>query len=539
MRKRALALLAGMLAVGSLLLVGCNKKNDKPIDTTPIASVTETQHEESTTEPPATSAEAEVTTVESEGTTTVPEVTETEPETTVTESDTTATAPTETTTEPETTVTEPELTETEPVATETIPDDSPLPQPETVVASPVTNFRYKGHISFINGTAFDLDGYRDMLTSPKVHVVPEVSGITTDEGNVLYLSGYAAMNGGQEGIYWSVDGETWYSFVGGSYSDAGEELVGELTDSHSAWMLTGVFEENVVFSGVAADLSAYVGQTVTVKVAVGGTQNGLCHFLTLEVTVGDTNEGDDENGDEGGLPSLNGKTPYEAYESVRNQIDGILSNCQEHSITNQYLSFMGESALMQTVESVSKVNGNDMESIVTTVNYLESTSSVMKSYYKGGWLYGDQDGTTFKAQLTKEQMYEIVYGAGAAGEEKILNMPESWFTDVVFTENEDGTYGIRIMMSGERVAEVIDRLGIADMTALGMEISDLCYSIILDADGNLVSIVYTFRLTMELEGEIMAIDSESIITYTNVGTTTITLPEGCEGYVDVTDQLVG
>jgi len=123
-------------------------------------------------------------------------------------------------------------------------------------------------------------------------------------------------------------------------------------------------------------------------------------------------------------------------------------------------------------------------------------------------------------------------------EEKILNMPESWFKDVGFTENEDGTYSIRVLLEGDRVEEVIGRLGIADMAALGMELSDLCYDIVLDAEGNFVKIVYTFRLTMDVEGEAMVIDSESIITYTGIGSTTVTLPDGCDGYIDVTDQLL-
>ena len=500
MNIRVLSLVAGLLVVGSMLLVGCDK-SDEPIDTTPIeTTVNTTAPSEETSDPEVTTTEAEETTIEDEVTTTEPEETTTEPE--------------ETTTEPDTT---------------------PLPQPETIAASPVKNFRYKGHITSINGVAYDLNGYRDMVADPKVHVIAQQNGIVLGANNRLYLSGWAAMNGGQKGIYWSIDGTNWFSFVGGSYANATEEIKTEAGNQESAWMLTNVVDANVVFADVAADLSAYAGQTVTVQVAVGGTTNGLCHFLTLEVTVGGGSAGDN---DVAGLPTLNGQTPYEAYESVREQVDGMLTNCQENNTTNQYLSYMGQTALMQTVESVSKINGNDLESITTTVSYLDSTTSVTKSYYKDGWLYGNENGTTFKAQLTMEQMYAIVYGTDAANEEKILNMPESWFKDVGFTQNEDGTYSIRVLLEGDRVEEVIGRLGIADMAAMGMELSDLCYDIVLDAEGNFLKIVYTFRLTMDLEGEAMVIESESTITYTGIGSTTVTVPDGCDGYVDVTDQLV-
>ena len=32
-------------------------------------------------------------------------------------------------------------------------------------------------------------------------------------------------NGGQKGIYWSVDGQNWFSFVGGSYATATDEII--------------------------------------------------------------------------------------------------------------------------------------------------------------------------------------------------------------------------------------------------------------------------------------------------------------------------
>ena len=378
MKNRVFALLAGLLVAGSMLLVGCDTKNDEPVDTSPVEIATTTPSEESSSEPEETSTPTESSS-QFEETSAEPEESSTTPEESSSQPEESSTTPEESSSVPEETETEPDVTETEPKETETEPEETET-EPEATETEPETT--------------------------------------------------------------------------------------------------------------------------------------------------------------ETGLPTLNGKTPYEAYEGVRDQIDGLLTNCQENSTANQYLTFMGKTALMQTVETVSKVNGNDVEAVVTTVNYMDSTSSVSKSYYKGGWLYGEQNGTTFKAQLTMDQMYAIVYGTDAANEEKILNMPESWFKDVNFTENEDGTYSIRVMLEGDRVEEVIGRLGIADMAAMGMELSDLCYNIVLDAEGNFVSIIYTFRMTMEVQGETMVIDSESIITYTNIGSTTVTLPDGCESYVDVTEQLI-
>ena len=519
MKKRIAVLAVGLLLAGSMLLVGCDK-DEKPVDTSPI-DTTATQAADDTTLPTDTD-------------TTQPEDTDaTQPE------DTDATQPEDTdATQPEDTdATQPEDTDaTQPEDTDA-PGDEAFSDPEKLTATPVTNFRYWGHVVLINGVTYNLNGYRDMVADPRVHVVAEQSGIVLSDDGRLTLSGWAVMNGGQKGIYWSVDGENWTSFVG-NYSDATEVIRNEASDANSAWILTSVADANAVFTDVVADLSAYLGQTVTIKVAVGGTSNGLCHFLTLDVTVGGNGSEDETTGGESNIPTFNGMTPYEAYESARDQIDGILSNCQENSSSNQYLSYMDQTELMQIVTMVSRINGNDIETITTTANYMDGTTSTSKTYYKDGWLYGDQGGTTFKAQLTMEQMYAIVYGIDAANEEKILNMPESWFKDATFVENEDDTYSIRILLDGDKLEEVIERLGVADMAAMGMEISDLCYNIALDMDGNFRGVDYTFTMTMEVEGETMTLLSESFITYSSVGTTTVTLPDGCADYVDVTDQLL-
>ncbi len=168
---------------------------------------------------------------------------------------------------------------TEPEVTPDAPDAS-TPDFE---GTPVKNFRYKGVVSVINGVQYELVGYRDMLASPKVHVIAEQAGVTVGTDGKLTLTGWAFMNGGQNGIYWSLDGEKWYAFSG-TFGAASEDVIADAKTSDA--QLTDAQAANATFADVVADLSAYAGKTITVQIAVGGTNNGLCHFLTLtDVTV--------------------------------------------------------------------------------------------------------------------------------------------------------------------------------------------------------------------------------------------------------------
>ena len=146
-----------------------------------------------------------------------------------------------------------------------------------------TDFRFKGHIDVINGVKVDLNGYRYMANKPYYPVIAEANGVTLPSSGRLTLTGWALMNAGQKGIYWSVDGENWYNFLG-TYADATDAIRNDAGDANSEWYLKSINPSNAVFTNVYADLSAYADQEeFTVKIAVGGTNNGICHFMNVNV----------------------------------------------------------------------------------------------------------------------------------------------------------------------------------------------------------------------------------------------------------------
>ena len=104
------------------------------------------------------------------------------------------------------------------------------------------------------------------------------SGLVIEEAKIA-LSGWALINGGQDGLYWSLDQYVWYPFTGGAYSDADQDVINASTSSGGA-ELTNAKAANGRFANIEADLSAYAGQTIDVYVAVHGS-GFMVNVLTL------------------------------------------------------------------------------------------------------------------------------------------------------------------------------------------------------------------------------------------------------------------
>ncbi len=193
-----------------------------------------------------------------------------------------STAEEETTTSPESTTEEP-TTPTEPEEESTAPAVL-----ETMNASASTSFKYLGHVDWINGVQYDLNGYRNNGVSPKVANPAVLSGIVASKAGKLTITGWALVNGGQDKYFWSVDGQNWYEFAGGSYSATGQAHA-DHAKGYAGADVTSVEPANGIFDNITADLSAYRGKTITVYIAVrslvpAGTPavQKLCHFLTLK-----------------------------------------------------------------------------------------------------------------------------------------------------------------------------------------------------------------------------------------------------------------
>ena len=167
-------------------------------------------------------------------------------------------------------------------------------------ASVSTSFKYLGHVDWINGVQYNLDGNRNDNVSPKVANPAIQGGVVLGADCKLTLSGWALVNGGQDKYFWSVDGQNWTEFAGGNYQPGAE---GHKTHAevHGNVDPNSVNLANCIFNDITADLSAYKGKTVTVYVAVRSkVKTGspevqkLCHFLTLSDLTLPNSEGEVE-----------------------------------------------------------------------------------------------------------------------------------------------------------------------------------------------------------------------------------------------------
>ncbi|MBE6548120.1 MAG: redoxin domain-containing protein [Ruminococcaceae bacterium] len=175
------------------------------------------------------------------------------------------------------------------------PSEAPTDTPNEVVtetpditASPSTAYRYAGNIDFINGTGPDgsassyqgLSAYRNNSTY-KTPYIPQISGISATGNNKLSITGWAIVNGGQGGYYWSVDNYNWFECSASQTVDMSNyatiletaTILAELTSTDNC-------EANSKFKNIAADLSPWAGQTIpTVYFAVSTTSGKILTLL--------------------------------------------------------------------------------------------------------------------------------------------------------------------------------------------------------------------------------------------------------------------
>lgn len=171
-----------------------------------------------------------------------------------------------------------------------------LPDPEdsALKTTPSYSYRYIANTAEINGQSYtDLLGMRDpaydsswTAEQKAASIQPAVlSDAIIAADNQVSISGWAFVNGGQGDLFWSLDGETWYPCANTTRSDA----TGELAQSAATQgNLTSAQAAKAVFANATADLSAHIGETVTLRFGVvpAGNTEKLLHFLTLEnVTI--------------------------------------------------------------------------------------------------------------------------------------------------------------------------------------------------------------------------------------------------------------
>ena len=230
----------------------------------------------------------------------------------------------------------------------------------------------------------------------------------------------------------------------------------------------------------------------------------------------------DETDENGNLKTLGGKTPKELYDEA----SAILSNATnftQEAVQDISMVINGESmALKQNV--LSKVDGDN--------SYIKSSGvegSEMEGFYVDGVVYAKMNGVKNKASLSKAEYYEKFLGT-TEEESKILDIPESWFKDIVIKKDGDEYY-IHFVVSGEEYSKLIGK------AAAGIDVSlatDVNYKVYLTKEGKLSKVIV--EVEMEIEGAKVKLYSESKF-YDVVTTAPITAPADADSYTDVTGSI--
>ena len=142
------------------------------------------------------------------------------------------------------------------------------------------------HVDKINGSLTDPAGNKCAYNSISNKGIVEYNYNAT-VGTAMSVGGWCPLEGGTEKYVWSIDGKTWYD-CGGSTSQSGSNVLnaasGQMGGAYTFSEADGVKGQyNITF-----DLSAYVGQTVDIRIAAIPNEsiNEICVLTVINgVTV--------------------------------------------------------------------------------------------------------------------------------------------------------------------------------------------------------------------------------------------------------------
>lgn len=224
----------------------------------------------------------------------------------------------------------------------------------------------------------------------------------------------------------------------------------------------------------------------------------------------------DETDENGNLKTLGGKLPKELYKDAFE----LLNSATNFTMTaKQLISMEIEGEKIEVVQTVfQKIDGDN--------SYFKSSGvegAEMEGWYVDGVVYAQRNGEKVKTEISKEDYYKNFLGSDA-NEDKVFDIPESWFVDITIKPDGDEYY-IAFTVSGAEYSELFKK---TDLNASLAENVD--YKVYFDKDGKILRMETDF--SMEIEGVVANTHSESI--FENVGTTQkITAPADADSYTKV------
>ena len=217
--------------------------------------------------------------------------------------------------------------------------------------------------------------------------------------------------------------------------------------------------------------------------------------------------------------TLADKTPEELYELAMEKLE----DTDEFSITSTQLitiNYEGQS-LDMTQTMIQKFNGDD-----GYVKTMSDNTLNYETWYVDGVSYVNMEGYKIKCALSKEDYMEQ-YMEADPQESTLLDIPESWFTDIKFTKS-GSDWVLKFDVDADQLNNLLGNIGME----YGTIDDDVIYRVFFDDEGNMKKVTMEFDMTIEMYGETYTAHctTDSIVVIENV---TIELPDDAHLYEEV------
>jgi hypothetical protein len=197
----------------------------------------------------------------------------------------------------------------------------------------------------------------------------------------------------------------------------------------------------------------------------------------------------------------------------------------EMVIDGEALEMTMTSAMGQVIRSET-----DMDLRMESIMFMDGMEIASITYFRDGVYYMDVMGERFSMDLPLET---ILYQSGIG----VVGFPEDAIINQEVREVDEGIF-LNFTISGDALSnftnammsDLLSSLGLDD---IGMSISDVDFSALIDEEGNLHSMGMAMSYLMEVEGVEIYMNMDMIMLITQIGDVTIDFPDWLDEAVSI------
>ena len=211
--------------------------------------------------------------------------------------------------------------------------------------------------------------------------------------------------------------------------------------------------------------------------------------------------------EKGDTPTINGKTPSQLYAEAAAKLTQFSHNYESNAHVSMDMTYGDETHTFTMTMISRESNGNVYSKLYGDEMLTGGMAS--EAWYVDGWLYQVRDGKKIKVEMSLQDYMDKFYAA-EEDERTLMDIPESWLSDVGFFATENGGY-FRVILCGQEMLDALDRVGIGSD---GTTIDYVTYDVYFNAKGELTHVETSYEV--DIQGTIHC-DVTGTTVYTNVG----------------------